>query len=45
MINDKYPGIKIIRPAPTDDMKKAENITILPPYLSMYIPAGIEKTP
>tara|TARA_A100000164_G_scaffold356083_1_gene365304 strand:+ start:1067 stop:1204 length:138 start_codon:yes stop_codon:yes gene_type:complete len=45
MINDKYPGIIIISPAPTDDIMKAENITILPPYLSKYMPAGIEKIP
>tara|TARA_B100002019_G_scaffold55524_1_gene47692 strand:- start:236 stop:373 length:138 start_codon:yes stop_codon:yes gene_type:complete len=45
MINDKYPGNIIIIPAPTDEIRKAENITILPPYLSKYMPAGIEKTP
>tara|TARA_B110000003_G_scaffold12470_4_gene12543 strand:+ start:1215 stop:1376 length:162 start_codon:yes stop_codon:yes gene_type:complete len=35
----------MMRPAPIDDIRNAENITVFSPYLSRYIPAGIEKTP
>lgn len=31
--------------APNDEIRKAVHITIFPPYLSRYIPAGIENTP